>query len=165
MFKWFYRWRLKRFVKQYFSQGELPYRQAEVILRLMQLSEPFLSNASYYYHGHTQHIVTYYATVTKWLDETGRVLVNIARDTLRPRASLKSMEITLEQFLLTEEEYTVEYGSAIKAVSDQLDLLYSAVLSPHYPAEKQDYYFRQLEEEFLTGLRFYLTFINQVIHH
>lgn len=159
----FYRWRLRRFITPYLKQEKFPYNQADVYLQLVSLMKPFLPHALNYSRHHTQHMVTYYPTVTSWLNETGRVVTDIHRDMFHSRGVIKSMEMTISAFLITDEGYSVDYMSALEAVEKQLDLMYQAVLLPQHDEFKRDYYYRQLEEEFLTGLHFYLTFVQDVL--
>ena len=90
-----------------------------------------------------------YPTVLDYLNTIKQATNLVKIDRLTPQNKPSLHSIALSDYLVADN-HAVEYVSAIETVGEALARLYELV--DKYPEHKQDYFYRQLSELFLSGI-------------
>lgn len=154
--KLFWNNKYRRFKKRWHDVPDV-YKQFTYIDTIISLIEGIPEVEIPYLYQEYAYIPSAYPTLEQWLNEMAKRIDEVKKDQLTPQPTLPMVEVRLNDFLLTRENYAISYQSAIKATVEQLKLFYQVVTM--YEEIQRDYYFRQLKELLLTGISFCKTLI------
>lgn len=109
------------------------------------------------YYNANIYIPTYYNNFISWFKACQELRSKIKYDDTRVAPVLVETELKLSDFLETDDNRAIEYGSAISVALNELDLLYDCLRG--LDEISRGFFLRQYREVYITGLFFLYTLI------
>lgn len=151
----FWKFRYNKFLKKWAMVNQ-PYLQPGFLPELSTLVDGIGNAEMLEIYDQDTVIQSSYTTVVQWLSTAENAILRIEESRFKTVPPMTTVTVTLAEFLVTDDGYTVSYDSAVRAVGESLLRLEETISKAKYKASR-DYYYRQLKELFETGVNFYRT--------
>lgn len=152
------KYRLHRFRVKW-QYKAYPYRDPGYFYDIKDIIESFTDYEILGQYTPRLVISSAYPCIEHWVDACREAITTVKNNQSYKSSTRVDNDIDLRSYLITKDDYSVTYLSALRTTMDLLGLLYQAISTLDNTGDR-DYYYRQTEHLLITGITLLTTVIN-----